>query len=86
MVNETLSYLNRVKKTLDQKSRILLIIALIFSYLHYCNLILGKCSGKLQYEVQKCINFPAKRGKQLEIFTPRYYETTNGLTSIVSCG
>ena len=31
----TLSYLNRVKNTLDQKSRILLINALIFSHLNY---------------------------------------------------
>ena len=31
----TLSYLNRVKDTLDQKSRILLINALIFSHINY---------------------------------------------------
>ena len=59
-VNGTLSYLNRVKNTLDQKSRILLINALIFSHLNYCSSILGKCSEKLHYEVQKCINFAAK--------------------------
>ena len=59
-LNGTLSYLNRVKNTLDQKSRILLINALIFSHLNFCSLIFGKCSEKLQYEVQKCINFAAK--------------------------
>ena len=61
-LNGTLSYLNRVKNTLDQMSRILLIIfnALIFSHLNYCSSIWGKCSEKLQYEVQKCINFAAK--------------------------
>ena len=35
-LNGTLSYLNRVKNTLDQKSRILIINALIFSHLNYC--------------------------------------------------
>ena len=34
-LNGTLSYLNRVKNTLDQKSNILLINALIFSHLNY---------------------------------------------------
>ena len=47
-LNGTLSYLNRVKNTLAQKSRILLINALIFSHLNYCSLIWGKCSEKLQ--------------------------------------
>ena len=59
-LNRTLSYLNRVKNTLDQKSRILLINALIFSHVNYCSSIWGKCSEKLQCEVQKCINFNAK--------------------------
>ena len=59
-LNGTLSYLNRVKNTLDQKSRILQINALIFSHLNYCSSIWGKFSEKLQYEVQKCINFAAK--------------------------
>ena len=36
-LNGTLSYVNRVKNTLDQKSRILLINALIFSHLNYCS-------------------------------------------------
>ena len=58
-LNGTLSYLNRVKNTLHQKSRILLINALIFS-LNYYSSIWGKCGEKLQYEVQKCINFAAK--------------------------
>ena len=65
----TLSYLNRVKNTLDQKSRILLIIAFIFSHLNCCCSIWGKCSEKLLYEVQKCINFSAKvasNGKYLK--------------------
>ena len=68
-LNGTLSYLNRVKNTLDQKSRILLINALIFSHLNYCSSKWGKCSKKLQYEVQKCINFAAKvasNGKYLK--------------------
>ena len=69
LLNGTLSYLNRVKNTLDQKSRILLINALIFSHLNYCSSIWGKYSEKLQYEVQKCINFAAKaasNGKYLK--------------------
>ena len=68
-LNETLSYLNRVKNMLDQKSRILLINALIVSHLHYCSSIWGKCSEKLQHEVQKCINVAAKvasNGKYLK--------------------
>ena len=59
-LNGTLPYLNRVKNTLDQKSRILLINALTFSHLNSCCLIRGKCSEKLQHDVQKCINFAAK--------------------------
>ena len=59
-LNETVSYLNRVKNTLDQKSRMLLINTLIFSHLNYCSLIWGKCSEKLQHKVQKYINFAAK--------------------------
>ena len=43
-LNGTLSYLNRVKNTLDEKSRILLINALIFSHLNYSSSIWGKCS------------------------------------------
>ena len=68
-LNGTLSYLNRVKNTLDQKSRILLINDLIFSHLNYCRSIWSKCSEKLQHEVQKCINFAAKvasNGKYLK--------------------
>ena len=42
-LNGTLSYLNRSKNLLDQKSRILLINALIFSHLNYCSSI---CSMK----------------------------------------
>ena len=52
-LNGTLSYLNRVKNTLDQKSRILLINVLIFSHLNYCSSIWGIWSEKLQHEVQK---------------------------------
>ena len=68
-LNGNLSYLNRVKNTLDQKSRILLINAPIFSHLNYCNTIWDKCNEKLPYEVQKCINFAAKvasNGKYLK--------------------
>ena len=50
-LNGTLSCLNMVKNNLDQKSRILLINALIFSHLNYCSSIWGKCSEKLQHEV-----------------------------------
>ena len=69
LLNGTLSYLNRLKNTLDQKSRKLLINALIFSHLNYCGSIWGKCSEKLQHELQKCINFAAKvasNGKYLK--------------------
>ena len=68
-LNGTLFYLNRVKNTHDQKSRILLINSLIFSHLNYCSSICGKCSEKLQHEVQKSINFAAKvasNGKYLK--------------------
>ena len=60
LVKWTLSYLSRVKNTIDQVSRILLINALIFLHLNYYSAIWGKCNEKLQYEVQKCINFAAK--------------------------
>ena len=59
-LNVNLSYLNRVKNTLDQMYRIILKNALIFSHLNYCSSIWGKCSEKLQHEVQKCVNFAAK--------------------------
>ena len=67
-LNGTLSYLNRVKNILDQQSRILLIKlnALISSHLKYCSLIWGKCSEKLQYELQKCINFAAKEASNMK--------------------
>ena len=68
-LNGTLSYLNRVKNTLDQKSWILLINGRIFSRLNYCSSIWGKCSEKLPYGAQKCINFAAKvisNGKYLK--------------------
>ena len=68
-LNGTLSYLNSVENTLDQKYRIFLINSLIFSHLNYCSSIWGKCIEKLQYEVQKCINFDAKvasNGKYLK--------------------
>ena len=59
-LNGTLSFLNTVKNTLDQKSRILIINVLIFSHLNYFSSIQGKCIEKLRYDVQKCINFAAK--------------------------
>ena len=43
-LNGTISYLNRVKNTLDQKSRILLINALIFSHLNFCKKVKVKSS------------------------------------------
>ena len=39
---------------------LVLINALIFSHLNDCSSIWGKCGEKLQYKVQKCINFAAK--------------------------
>ena len=70
-LNGTLSiYLHSFKNTLDQKSNIILVNALIFSHLSFYSLISGKCSEKLQYEVQKCINFDAKEacnGKYLKV-------------------
>ena len=68
-LNGNLSYLNMVKNTLGKKSRILLVSALIFSHLNYCSSIWGKCSEKLQNEVEKCTNFAAKvasNGKYLK--------------------
>ena len=68
-LNGTPSYLNRIKNTLDQKFRILVKNALTFSHLNYYSSIWGKCSEKLQYEVQKCINFAVKvasNGKYLK--------------------
>ena len=59
-LNGILSYLNRVKNTLHH---LLLINALIFSNLNYFSSIWGKCSEKLQCEVQKCINLVASNGK-----------------------
>ena len=38
-LNLPISYLNRVTNTLDEKSRILIINALIFSHLNYCSSI-----------------------------------------------
>ena len=41
----------------------------MFSHLNYFSSIWGKCGEKLQYEVQKCINFAAKmanNGKDLQ--------------------
>lgn len=73
-LNGVLSYLNRVKNTLDEKSRLLIVHALIFSSINYCSLIWGKCSADLQYQVQKCKNFAAKvvcKGK----FTKRDHVT-----------
>ena len=69
MLPVKLSYIlsiNTVKNTLDQKSRILLINALIFSHLNYCSSIRCKSSEKLQYEAQKCINFAAKVARNLK--------------------
>ena len=65
-LNRTISYLNGVKNTNDQKSRILLINAPIFSHLNYCCSIWGTCNEKLQYEVQKCVNFVAKVASNLK--------------------
>ena len=52
--------ISRVKNTLDEKSRLLIVHALIFSSINYCSIIWGKCSADLQYQVQKCKDFAAK--------------------------
>ena len=59
-LNGILSHLNRIKFNLDEKSRLLIVQALIFSNINYCTLIWGKCSPDLQYQIQKCKNFAAK--------------------------
>ena len=69
-LNWTLSYLNRVKNTHDQKSRILLMNALIFFHINYCSSVWGKCSENcsMKYKnvstlLQKCM---ASNGKYLK--------------------
>ena len=47
-LNGTLSYLDKVKNTLDKKTRIILVNALTFSHLNYCSSIWGKCSKKMR--------------------------------------
>ena len=69
-LNGTQSYLNRVKHTLDQKSRILLINVLILPHLNYCSSIWGKCSEKLQCVLQKCINSAAKVASNAKYLKP----------------
>ena len=60
-LNGTLSYLNRVKNTPDEKfSRVLLVNALNFCHINYCSSMWGTCSEKQQFEVQICINCAAK--------------------------
>ena len=69
-LNGTLSYLNRAKDTIDQKSKILLVNALIFSHLNYRSSIWGKCCEKLQCELQKCINLAAKVASNRKYLKP----------------
>ncbi len=59
-LNGTLIYTNKVKQNLDDKSRLLIINAIIFSHINYCLPIWGKCSSHLLERIQKCINFAAK--------------------------
>ena len=81
-LNRTLSYLNRVKNMLDKKSRILLINVLIFSHLNYSSSICGKCSEKLQHEVQKCINFAAKVASNEKYLNETTYPTITRLEMV----
>ena len=62
-LNGTISYLNIVKNTFDQKSRILIINALIFSHLNYCSSKWGKCSTKMY---QLCCKSCKQYGKYLK--------------------
>ena len=68
-LNGTLSYLNRVKNTLDQKSRILLINALIFSHLTMSSIwgkcIVKNCSMKYKNESTLLQKWQAMHGKYL---------------------
>ena len=59
-LNGTLICLNKIKHNLDYKSRILIIHALIFSHINYCQTIWGKSSQENLNSIQKCINFAAK--------------------------
>lgn len=59
-MNGTLSYLNRIKNILDEKSRLLITQSLVFSQINYCNLIWSKCSKDKLHRIQKTINFAAK--------------------------
>jgi hypothetical protein len=59
-LNGRLMLLNRTKKQLDFKSRLLVINALIFSHLNYCPTIWGKCKKTLLNDIQRCLNFTAK--------------------------
>ena len=78
-LNGTLSYLIRVKNTLDQKSRILLINALIFSHLNYCSSIWGECSEKCSMKNKNVSTLlqklQAMGNIQNETTSPHYYET-----------
>ena len=53
-------YVNRFKHRLDYHSRNIIINALIFSNINYCQIIWGRCSQKLLHKVQKSVNFAAK--------------------------
>ena len=70
-------------------SKILLMNARIFSHLNYGSSIFGKCSEKLQYEEQKCINFDAKVANnrkyvKADHVTP-LLKDWHGFTSTASC-
>ncbi len=59
-INGTLRYVHSRKSLLDEKSRLLIIQALIFSKIDYCQPIWGKCSKTLSNRLQKLMNFAAK--------------------------
>lgn len=59
-LNGTLRYIHSRKQLLDEKSRHLIIQALIFSKINYCQTVWGKCSKSQRDRVQKCVNFAAK--------------------------
>ena len=70
----TLPYLIGLKTILIKSPVYSYINVLIFSHLNYCSSIWGKCSEKLQNEIQKCINFVAKVASNSK-YWKRYHVT-----------
>ena len=59
-LNGTLLFLHNVKRYLNEKLRLMLIDALVFSMINYCSLIWGRCNEKSKDEIQRTVNFAAK--------------------------